>query len=141
MMARRTYKNHIYPLLPVRDVVVFPNMLVPLAVGRRRSLNAVQTSTEADHRIVIVSQKNIYDENPSSEDMYEVGVVASIIQTLNLPDGSARILVEGEKRVIINKMYTNDDHYEVEVEYTDDETSADYTFTGTGNRLEGTCAS
>ncbi|MFH1415083.1 MAG: endopeptidase La [Elusimicrobiota bacterium] len=116
-MVKRIKKTSIYPLLPVRDIVIFPYMLVPLAVGRRRSLNAIQKVVENDGKIVIATQKNIYDENPVDEDIYKVGVLGTIIQTLNLPDGSARILIEGEKRVVINKFMPNDEYYQVEVEY------------------------
>jgi ATP-dependent Lon protease len=116
-MGKKIISDQIYPLLPVRDIVIFPYMLVPLAVGRRKSINAVQKAIEDDHKIIISAQKNIYDENPDSDGIYGVGVVASIIQTLNLPDGSARILVEGEKRVKICKVFENDDYYEAEADY------------------------
>ncbi len=117
MMARKTTKANIYPLLPVRDIVIFPYMLVPLAIGRRRSLNAVQRATGDNHRIIVVTQKNIYDDNPTGENIYRVGIIGSIIQTLNLPDGSARILIEGEKRIRIKRFIPNENYYEAEIEY------------------------
>lgn len=116
-MTKVITKTRIYPLLPVRDIVIFPYMLVPLAVGRRRSLNAIERAMEGDHRIIVASQKNIYEENPDGEDIYSVGVIGSVIQSLNLPDGSSRILVEGERRVRIKKFLRKDDYYEVEFEY------------------------
>jgi len=87
-----------YPLLPVRDAVVFPHMMIPLFVGRDRSLRAVDEALDSDHCIMIVTQKEPEIRDPAPEDMYSVGTVASIARTLRMPDGTTSILVEGLQR-------------------------------------------
>ncbi len=87
-----------YPLLPVRDTVVFPHIMIPLFVGRDRSLRAVDEAVEGDHNIVIVSQKDAGIRDPNPEDLYTIGTIASISRTLRMPDGTTSILVEGLQR-------------------------------------------
>ncbi len=90
-----------YPLLPVRDAVVFPHMMIPLFVGRDRSLRAVDEALEADHHIIIVTQKEAEIRDPTPEDLYTVGTLASIARMLRMPDGTTSILVEGLQRARI----------------------------------------
>ena len=90
-----------YPLLAVRDAVVFPHMMIPLFVGRDRSLRAVDESLDSDHCIIIVTQKEPDLEDPAPEDMYDVGTIASIARMLRMPDGTTSILVEGLQRARI----------------------------------------
>ena len=89
----------IYPLLPLRDVVVYPHMVVPLFVGREKSIVALEHAMETDKQIVLVAQKNATEDNPGLEDIYGVGTLATILQMLKLPDGTLKVLVEGISRV------------------------------------------
>jgi ATP-dependent Lon protease len=87
-----------YPLLPLRDVVVFPHMVIPLFVGRPKSIKAMETAMEAGKNILLVAQKSAAKDDPGPEDMYEIGCVSSILQMLKLPDGTVKVLVEGGSR-------------------------------------------
>ena len=89
----------IYPLLPLRDVVVYPHMVVPLFVGREKSIVALEAAMELDKQIILVAQRNPSEDNPGIEDVYEVGTFATILQMLKLPDGTLKVLVEGTGRV------------------------------------------
>ena len=89
----------IYPLLPLRDVVVYPHMVVPLFVGREKSIVALEDAMESDKQIVLVAQKNPAEDNPGVDDVYAVGTFATILQMLKLPDGTLKVLVEGTGRV------------------------------------------
>jgi ATP-dependent Lon protease len=91
--------NLIYPLLPLRDVVVYPHMVVPLFVGREKSIMALESAMEKDKQIVLVAQKDPSDDDPSLDDIYKVGTFATILQLLKLPDGTLKVLVEGMHRV------------------------------------------
>ena len=83
------------PLLPLRDVVVFPHMVIPLFVGRPKSIKALETAMEAGKNILLVAQKSAAKDEPVPEDMYEIGCLANILQMLKLPDGTVKVLVEG----------------------------------------------
>jgi len=87
------------PLLPLRDVVVFPHMVIPLFVGRPKSIKALEVAMEAGKSIMLVAQKNAAKDEPSSEDIYEIGCVANILQMLKLPDGTVKVLVEGTQPI------------------------------------------
>ena len=89
------------PLLPLRDIVIFPSMVVPLFVGREKSIKALQEVMKADKSIVLVTQKNSEIDEPESKDIYGYGCLSKVIQLLKLPDGTVKVLVEGEKRVKI----------------------------------------
>ena len=82
------------PLLPLRDVVVFPHMVIPLFVGRPKSIKALEAAMEAGKSIMLVAQKNAAKDEPTAEDIYEIGCVANILQMLKLPDGTVKVLVE-----------------------------------------------
>src|SRR3954468_4099399 len=90
-----------YPLLPLRDVVVFPHMVIPLFVGRPKSIKALEVAMEAGKHILLVAQKSAADDEPSASDLYEVGSIASILQMLKLPDGTVKVLGEGTQRARI----------------------------------------
>ena len=92
------------PLLPLRDVVVFPHMVIPLFVGRPKSIKALELAMEAERRIMLVAQKAAAKDEPSVEDMFEVGCVATILQMLKLPDGTVKVLVEGQQRARVNRI-------------------------------------
>ena len=97
-----------FPVLPLRDVVVFPNMVIPLFVGRQKSIVSLEKAMENGKSIVLVAQHDASKEEPVPEDVYEVGVLASILQLLKLPDGTVKVLVEGRQRVELQKVFDED---------------------------------
>lgn len=99
------------PLLPLRDVVVFPHMVIPLFVGRPRSIKALELAMENGNTILLVAQKTASKEDPTPEDMYEIGCAASILQMLKLPDGTVKVLVEGVERAKIQQVIETEDHF------------------------------
>ena len=104
------------PVLPLRDIVVFPGMVVPLFVGREKSVKALDSVVRANNKILLVSQKNGSQDVPTIEELYRVGTVATVLQLLRLPDGTVKVLVEGVQRAKINHFIGNDNFYEVEAE-------------------------
>ena len=90
-----------YPLLPLRDVVVFPHMVIPLFVGRPKSIKAMETAMEAGKSILLVAQRSAAKDDPGPQDMYAIGCVSNILQMLKLPDGTVKVLVEGTQRARI----------------------------------------
>jgi len=103
------------PLLPLRDVVVFPHMVIPLFVGRPRSIKALETAMESGKSIVLVAQKSAAKDEPAPEDLYSVGSIANILQMLKLPDGTVKVLVEGNQRARINEIIDVKTHFAVSV--------------------------
>src|SRR3979490_877610 len=93
-----------YPLLPLRDVVVFPHMVIPLFVGRPKSIKAMETAMEAGKSILLVAQQSAAKDDPGAEDMYEIGCISNILQMLKLPDGTVKVLVEGGSRARIGEI-------------------------------------
>ncbi len=102
-------KNYTLPVLPLRDIVVFPNMVAPLFVGRKQSVNSLNNVMTGDKKILLISQKSSEIDNPNKENLYNVGTVAKIIQLLKLPDGTLKVLVEGIFRAKIKKINFNKD--------------------------------
>ena len=114
--------SYLKPLLPLRDIVIFPSMVVPLFVGREKSIKALQEVMKSDKSIVLVTQKNSEIDDPESKDLYQFGCMSKVLQLLKLPDGTVKVLVEGEKRVKIIKYKENDNNYlNCEVEVADDQ--------------------
>jgi ATP-dependent Lon protease len=113
------------PLLPLRDVVVFPHMVIPLFVGRPKSIKALEVAMEAGKSIMLVAQKNAAKDEPASEDIYEIGCVANILQMLKLPDGTVKVLVEGTQRARIDSIEDLGSHFQCELTPIEPETSAD----------------
>lgn len=105
-----------YPVLPLRDIVVFPHMIVPLFVGRVKSVKALEQITDDDKDILLVTQKNPDSEDPNQADIYDIGVVGSVLQLLKLPDGTIKVLVEGGKRVKIKNLISENGYYKAETE-------------------------
>ncbi len=103
------------PLLPLRDVVVFPHMVIPLFVGRPKSIKALESAMESERRIMLVAQKAAAKDEPSVEDMFEVGCIATILQLLKLPDGTVKVLVEGQQRAAVNKIEDGEQHFSANV--------------------------
>ena len=104
------------PLLPLRDVVVFPHMIIPLFVGRSKSVKALEVAMESDKRIYLVAQKDPNNDTPEQKDLYEVGSVSTILQLLRLPDGTVKVLVEGSERAKLMRLEKKDNYLEAKVE-------------------------
>jgi len=113
------------PLLPLRDVVVFPHMVIPLFVGRPRSIKALELAMEAGNNIMLVAQKSASKDDPSPEDLYDIGCAASILQMLKLPDGTVKVLVEGVQRARIQKVTDAETHFMAVVTAVDPESEQD----------------
>ena len=112
--------TYLKPLLPLRDIVIFPSMVVPLFVGREKSIKALQEVMKADKSIVLITQKNSEIDDPNEKDLYQYGCLSKVLQLLKLPDGTVKVLVEGEKRVKILKHKTDTDYLTCEVEVVED---------------------
>ncbi|WP_374634156.1 endopeptidase La [Ferrovibrio sp.] len=110
-----------YPVLPLRDIVVFPHMIVPLFVGREKSVRALEDVMKEDKQILLVAQKNAGQDNPEPGDIHGVGTIASVLQLLRLPDGTVKVLVEGGQRARIVKFTENADFFQVQAEPLGDE--------------------
>lgn len=102
-----------YPLLPLRDVVVFPYMVIPLFVGREKSVSALDKAMKSDRFIVLLTQRDAQNPSPEQNDLYEVGTVAEILQLLKLPDGTIKVLVEGVSRCFVSDYVSGEDHVSV----------------------------
>ena len=115
--------TYLKPLLPLRDIVIFPSMVVPLFVGREKSIKALQEVMKSDKSIVLVSQKNSEVDDPSGKDLYQYGCLSKVLQLLKLPDGTVKVLVEGQERVKILKYDLNNEekYLNCEVEVAVDE--------------------
>ena len=114
--------SYLKPLLPLRDIVIFPSMVVPLFVGREKSIKALHEVMKTDKSIVLVTQKNSEIDDPTSKDLFQYGCLSKVIQLLKLPDGTVKVLVEGEKRVKILKYNeTNTNYLTCEVEVAEDQ--------------------
>ena len=92
------------PLLPLRDVVVFPHMVLPLFVGRERSISALEHAMANDKQVMLVAQRDAADDNPTADSLYQVGTVSNILQLLKLPDGTIKVLVEGSYRAMVDNV-------------------------------------
>lgn len=108
-MQQKQLNSGLLPVLPLRDVVVYPNMVIPLFVGRDKSMKALDMAMEADKRIVLLAQKSPDIDDPSGDDVYHVGTIATIIQLLKLPDGTIKVLVEGTQRVSATSVALQDE--------------------------------
>lgn len=113
--------NRTYPVLPLRDIVVFPHMVVPLFVGRDKSVKALETAMEGDREILLAAQKDAVHDEPSEADIYTIGVIAKVLQLLKLPDGTVKVLVEGLRRAAVESYLPNDDYFEAKALILKDE--------------------
>ena len=114
--ARDKGGKEVYPVLPLRDIVVFPYMIVPLFVGREKSINALEEVMRSDKQILLAAQKNAGDDDPAPDAIYQIGTLASVLQLLKLPDGTVKVLVEGTARAKVVRYTENPDYFEAEVE-------------------------
>src|SRR5215217_6546733 len=105
-----------YPVLPLRDIVVFPHMIVPLFVGRDKSVAALESAMAADKSIFLVSQLDPSEDDPDRDALYDLGVVATVLQILKLPDGTVRVLVEGQRRASLTALTEQGSHLVAAVE-------------------------
>ena len=113
-MARaKTIKN--VPVLTLRDVVVYPHMVIPLFVGREKSILALDEAMDSDKQVLLVAQRSAEVDDPSAEDVYEIGTLATILQLLKLPDGTLKVLVEGGDRALIKKINEDDNHFSADI--------------------------
>jgi ATP-dependent Lon protease len=118
------HKN-VVPLIPLRDIIIFPYMVVPLFVGREKSIRALEQAMGDDKNILLAAQKQAKTDEPQSKDIYEVGTLGSILQLLRLPDGTVKVLVEGKRRARIKEFVSEEESFLVKVEEIEDLTEED----------------
>src|SRR3569623_2096886 len=107
-------RDRVYPVLPLRDIVVFPGMIVPLFVGREKSVKALEEVMRDDKHILVVTQKNAQDDDPKPGDIFATGTIASVLQLLKLPDGTVKVLVEGLHRAAIDQYLQTEEYFEAQ---------------------------
>ena len=110
-----------FPVLPLRDIVVFPHMIVPLFVARDKSIRALEEVTRTDRPILLATQNNASDDDPATDAIYTIGTLATVLQLLKLPDGTVKVLVEGQSRAKVRRFTRSDDFYEADAEALPDE--------------------
>ena len=115
-----TGESRAYPVLPLRDIVVFPHMIVPLFVGREKSIKALEEVMRSDTFILLATQKNASDDDPATDAIYGIGTLASVLQLLKLPDGTVKVLVEGAARAEVKRYTDREDYYEADAVVTAD---------------------
>ncbi|MBT3556542.1 MAG: endopeptidase La [Rhodospirillales bacterium] len=120
-----TASTSVYPVLPLRDIVVFPHMIVPLFVGRAKSVRALEDVMKDDKQILLVAQKNATQDDPEVDDIYEVGTVSTVLQLLKLPDGTVKVLVEGTQRAKVVRYTDTDDFFQAEAIIMDEDNGDD----------------
>ena len=116
-MTKKTSAPHdstAFPVLPLRDIVVFPHMIVPLFVGREKSIRALEEVVRTDRHILLATQIDATDDDPATDAIYQVGTHASVLQLLKLPDGTVKVLVEGASRARVNAYTRTEEFYEAE---------------------------
>ena len=114
-----------YPVLPLRDIVVFPHMIVPLFVGREKSVRALEDVMADDKQILLLTQRDAAQDDPEPKDLFDIGTVGTILQLLKLPDGTVKVLVEGAQRCRVTDFSDNDDFFEAGIEMLPDEDDTD----------------
>ncbi|MBI1261853.1 MAG: endopeptidase La [Rhizobiales bacterium] len=117
--------KHVLPVLPLRDIVVFPHMIVPLFVGREKSVRALENVMQDDKQIFLVAQKNAADDNPDTDDIYQIGAIGTVLQLLKLPDNTVKVLVEGVRRARVLRYTDNEEFFEAEIETIDETDEVD----------------
>jgi ATP-dependent Lon protease len=113
--------NNVFPVLPLRDIVVFPHMIVPLFVGREKSIRALEEVMKADKHILLATQMNASDDDPATDAIFATGTLATVLQLLKLPDGTVKVLVEGIARARVRGYVRSEDYYEAEAELVVDD--------------------
>jgi ATP-dependent Lon protease len=134
-------ESRAYPVLPLRDIVVFPHMIVPLFVGREKSIKALEEVMRSDTYILLATQKNASDDDPATDSIFNVGTLASVLQLLKLPDGTVKVLVEGAARASVSKYTDREEYYEAEAvviaDATTDQVEAEALARSVVNEFEG----
>ena len=125
MKDDKTQVPDVLPLIPLRDLIIFPNLVVPLFVGRERSISALEQCMRSDHLVALVTQREAATQDPGPSDIYDVGCVVNVLQELKLPDGTAKALVEGVQRVRILEYLESDPYFKVRVEIIEEPQEAD----------------
>jgi len=115
----------VLPLIPLRDLILFPDLVVPLFVGRERSIKALEEAMREHHLVALVTQQTPDTQDPGPDDLFEIGCVASIMQELKLPDGTAKALVEGQDRFRVVEFVQTEPFFLVRIELIEEDTSAD----------------
>ena len=118
-------KTYSYAILPLRDIVVFPHMIVPLFVGRPKSVQALEHVMEQNKQILLLTQKSPTEDDPKADDLYQVGVVGNVLQMLKLPDGTVKVLVEGGARMKVKSATDNGTYIEAKCNEMKDGTPVD----------------
>src|ERR1700726_526382 len=113
--------DDVFPVLPLRDIVVFPHMIVPLFVGREKSIRALEEVMKADKPILLATQQNAADDDPATDAIFATGTLAKVLQLLKLPDGTVKVLVEGDSRAHITSYLPTAGYYEAEAEAVSDD--------------------
>lgn len=121
MSNTKDKEKNIFPILPLRDIVVFPSMIVPLFVGRDKSVKALENAMEEDKSLLLVTQKDATEDDPNIKNLYKVGTISSILQLLKLPDGTVKVLVEGKSRASIKEITDNGKFFEAATEHLPEE--------------------
>ncbi len=114
-------RGNLYPVLPLRDIVVFPHMIVPLFVGREKSVRALEDVMKDDKQILLVTQKNAAQDDPAPGDIYTVGTIGTVLQLLKLPDGTVKVLVEGGQRARIQRFTDHESFFQAEANLISDQ--------------------
>src|SRR3984957_15621663 len=134
-------ESRAYPVLPLRDIVVFPHMIVPLFVGREKSIKALEEVMRSDTFILLATQKNASDDDPATDAIYSIGTLASVLQLLKLPDGTVKVLVEGAARAQVKHYTDRDEYYEADAvviaDSTGDQVEAEALARSVVNEFEG----
>jgi ATP-dependent Lon protease len=105
------------PVLPLRDVVVYPHMVIPLFVGREKSIRCLEAAMEQDKKVLLIAQKDASTDDPGANDLYQVGTVANVLQLLKLPDGTVKVLVEGGQRARLEQLREQDGYFVADAQY------------------------
>src|SRR5580658_10283006 len=111
-----TARAALYPVLPLRDIVVFPHMIVPLFVGREKSVRALEDVMKDDKQILLLTQKNAAQDDPTTADIFTVGTIGTVLQLLKLPDGTVKVLVEGGQRARVQSFAENEHFFQAYAE-------------------------
>jgi ATP-dependent Lon protease len=130
-------RGDLFPVLPLRDIVVFPHMIVPLFVGREKSVRALEDVMKDDKQILLVAQKNAAQDDPGQDDIYQVGTVSTVLQLLRLPDGTVKVLVEGGKRAKIESFSENENFFEAYAQVLDEKPGEAQELEGLGRSVVG----
>ncbi|MDR3472816.1 MAG: LON peptidase substrate-binding domain-containing protein, partial [Devosia sp.] len=126
MMSETLPEHRTLPVLPLRNIVVFPHMVVPLFVGRDKTVRALEEAMRGDKQILLVTQKNENEDDPAVDAIYEIGVIAKVLQLLKLPDGTVKVLVEGAERARIERYTEQEAFYEAEAVIVPEERGAEH---------------